>query len=105
LHGLETWFALPERTGVAAPSRAKVWLLTWLAVFPVILAVRLALRPLDLDRWPMAAQAFVLSGLLVPLITFVVMPAVTRLFANWLYPGIAAKTPVFGRSPREGPGR
>lgn len=86
LTGLETWFALSDRPSMVAPARYKMWLLTWGAVFPIVVLVRATLGPLFLDRLPMVVQALVLSGILVPAMIYVVMPRMTKLFAWWLYP-------------------
>lgn len=86
LTGLETWFALPDRPSMVAPARYKMWLLTWLAVFPIVVLVRATLGPPFLDQLPLVVQALVLSGVLVPTMIFLVMPRMTRLFAGWLYP-------------------
>ena len=74
LTGLETWFALPDRPSIVAPGRYKMWLLTWGAVFPVVVLVRATLGPLFLNRLPMVMQALALSGIRVPAMIYVVMP-------------------------------
>ena len=86
LTGLETWFALPGHQPLLAPARYKMWLVSWLAVFPLVVVIRATLGPLFLDHLPLAVQALILSGILVPLMTFVVMPRMTRVFSRWLYP-------------------
>ncbi|HVE82754.1 MAG TPA: antibiotic biosynthesis monooxygenase [Myxococcales bacterium] len=83
--GLETWFTLPGRPAPAPPSRAKMAVLSWVAIYPLILALNATLGP-TLAPLPVPLRALATSAMLVPLMTWVVMPRVTRLFWGWLYP-------------------
>jgi antibiotic biosynthesis monooxygenase (ABM) superfamily enzyme len=85
LTGLETWFTLPQRPGEPAPPRYKMAVITWLAVFPLITAIFVAFEPL-LNQLPMLLRTLVLTVVMVTLMTYVVMPRLTRLFSFWLYP-------------------
>jgi len=85
LTGLETWFTLPSKAGEPAPPRYKMVLVTWLAVFPLITAILLLFGPL-LSQLPMLLRTLVLTGVMVTLMTYVIMPRMTRLFSFWLYP-------------------
>jgi antibiotic biosynthesis monooxygenase (ABM) superfamily enzyme len=85
LTGLETWFTLPSKAGEPSPPRYKMALVTWLAVFPLITAILLLFGPL-LSQLPMLMRTLVLTGVMVTLMTYVVMPRLTRLFSSWLYP-------------------
>ena len=59
-------------------------LLTWVTIFPLITVVVLALDPLlvRLDLFPRLA---VTTAVTVPIMTWLVMPRVTRLLRGWLY--------------------
>ena len=81
--GLETWFALPGRTA-PAPPRWKMFLVTLAAIVPLVLLMNLTVLPL-LSDWPLVARTLVFSGTLTGLMTWVVMPRVTRLFRRFLY--------------------
>ena len=59
--------------------------ITWLAVFALIATIFLALGPV-LDQLPFLLRSPVLTVLMVSLMTYVVMPRMTRLFSFWLYP-------------------
>ena len=59
--------------------------LSLLAIYPLILMVNLSVGPI-LAPLPLPLRALVTSALLVPLMTWVVMPRITRLFYGWLYP-------------------
>jgi len=81
--GLETWFALPGRTA-PAPARWKMALVTLVAIVPLVLLMNLTVLPL-LSGWPLVARTLVFSGTLTGLMTWVVMPRMTRLFRRFLY--------------------
>ena len=63
--------------------RATLALLTWAGAYAVILVV-LAIGGRTLAGWPLAVRALVLSGLMVTAMTWVIAPAMTRLFRGWL---------------------
>jgi antibiotic biosynthesis monooxygenase (ABM) superfamily enzyme len=81
--GLETWFALPGRTA-PAPPKWKMFLVTLAAIVPLVLLMNLTVLPL-LSGWPLVARTLVFSGTLTGLMTWLVMPRMTRLFRKFLY--------------------
>jgi len=81
LHGLEAWFRSPH----SPPPRWKMALVTLLGVYPVSLLIGLVLSP-TLKQLPLALNLFVVSVIIVCLLTWVVMPFVTRLLHAWLNP-------------------
>ncbi len=83
--GLEYWFALPELPAGSPPPRAKMAFVTLLAIYPLSLALPALLAP-ALTPVPALLRSLVVSVLLILLMTYVVMPRMTRLFARWLYP-------------------
>jgi uncharacterized protein len=83
--GLETWFTLPDRPGTPPPPRYKMALLTWIAIFPLITLVVLALDPL-LEKLDLVPRLAVTTAVAVPIMTWLVMPRITRLLRGWLYP-------------------
>ena len=54
-------------------------LITWIAAWPTITGLLLALEGI-LGHWPLALRTFVLTGLMVPLMTLVVVPVISVLF-------------------------
>lgn len=65
------------------PPRYKLFLLTWLAIYPLItLILHLFAQPLNL--LPLPIRTLVLTGVLVYLMTYWVMPRLMKLFRNWL---------------------
>jgi antibiotic biosynthesis monooxygenase (ABM) superfamily enzyme len=84
--GLESWFTLPFQPGTAPPPPYKMALLTWITIFPLITAIVAVTGPL-LEELPLALRLAIMTAIAVPLMTWVVMPRVTRLLRGWLYPG------------------
>jgi len=79
LTGLEAWFRSPN-----PPSRWKMAVATFLGVFPTAAILNLtlgaAIRP-----WPFILSSAVFNGCMVALLTWVVMPLVTRALHGWLH--------------------
>jgi uncharacterized protein len=84
LTGLETWFTLPDRPGTPPPPPYKMAVLTWITIFPLITVVVLALDPL-LDQLTLIPRLAVTTAATVPIMTWLVMPRMTRLFHRWLF--------------------
>jgi uncharacterized protein len=81
--GLETWFTLPEMPGLMTPPpRWKMALVTWLALLPMVIALGYVLAPL---RLPFLIQAAVSTAVPVAMLTWVVMPRLSRALSRWLY--------------------
>jgi uncharacterized protein len=85
LTGLEGWFTLPTQPGLPPPPPYKMAVLTWVTIFPLITLVVVATAPL-LGSLPLVLRLAVTTGVTVPLMTWVVMPRMTRLLRRWLYP-------------------
>ena len=85
LTGLESWFTLPTQPGAPPPPRYKMAAVTWVTIFPLITLVVVASAPL-IGRLPLVARLAVTTLVTVSLMTWVVMPRVTRLLRGWLYP-------------------
>ena len=85
LTGLETWFKLPGSTvpTMKPPPRWKMWLVSLMAVYPLVLAFQVLLVP-RVAGLPLALRALLFPLVLLTLMTFVVMPVVTRLLRRWL---------------------
>ena len=70
---------------LVAPPRCKMAIVTWLAIFPLISLLSYATAPITGDL-PIVVRVLVTTALAVPLMTYAVMPRMTRLFRRWLYP-------------------
>ncbi|MFC1578789.1 antibiotic biosynthesis monooxygenase [Pseudomonadota bacterium] len=81
--GMEFWFSLPELP-VAHPSPHKMALVLFVVVYILIVLINTALAPFVTD-WPYLGRVFLAVFLQVILMTYLVMPRVTRLLKNWLY--------------------
>ena len=80
--GMEVWFTPPS--GRSAPPRYKMAAVSLLAIYPLILLAQWALGPL-LAGWPVPLRTLATSAILVGLMTYLVMPLMTRVFTRWLY--------------------
>jgi antibiotic biosynthesis monooxygenase (ABM) superfamily enzyme len=86
LSGLEAWFTLPGRGAPIPPSRFKMALVTFAAVYSLLTAVTRLFAPL-LAPLPQVVRTPIVCAIVIGLMTYWVMPAITRLLARWLYPG------------------
>jgi uncharacterized protein len=85
LTGLETWFVLTSQQAVVPPPRYKMLLVTCLASFPTVNVINAALQPWLQVLSPLF-RSLVTMVMLLTLMTYVIMPRMTKLFASWLYP-------------------
>ena len=83
--GLESWFTLPHAQALRPLPRWKMALVTLLGVYPTSLLIS-ALIGSWLTHWPGWLKSLALAVCMVALLTWVVMPLLTRLLARWLYP-------------------
>ncbi len=81
LHGLEAWFRSPHHP----PPRWKMAMVTLLGVYPVSLLIGIVLSA-TLKKLPLALNLLVVSAIIVTMLTWVVMPLITRLLHGWLNP-------------------
>jgi antibiotic biosynthesis monooxygenase (ABM) superfamily enzyme len=85
--GLDFWFT-PEGAKAKVPVRWKQFLVTWSAIFPLVLVVPLAVTPalrglgVPANRY---VDTLVITGVIVSLIIYVVMPRYTKLVQRWLF--------------------
>jgi len=79
LHGLEAWFRAPT-----PPPRWKMAFVTFLGVFPTAMILTLALSP-AIKSWPFIVRNVAFNACVVALLTWVVMPFLTRLLHHWLH--------------------
>ena len=101
LTGLETWFKLPGSNvpTMKPPPRWKMWLVSLVAVYPLVLAFQASVVP-RMARLPLPLRALLFPLVLLTLMTFVVMPMVTRLLRRWLGPR-PDEEPLQGELPPE----
>ena len=85
LTGLEAWFTPPVVPPSLHPPRGRMTVVTWLGIFPTVSLYLWLLAPLLADPFFLARTA-ILTALIVPTMTYAVMPRLTRLLKNWLNP-------------------
>lgn len=83
--GLETWFEAPKGTVTAQPSPHRMALVLIVVVFLLVLTLNSILVPVT-ENWPAELRLLVTIILQVALMTYVIMPRLTRLLATWIYP-------------------
>ncbi|MFF0160824.1 antibiotic biosynthesis monooxygenase [Streptomyces sp. NPDC005263] len=82
--GMEAWFRLPGTT-VQAPPRWKMVLTTFLGAYPFTVLIQWLVTPVSAG-WPLPLRAAVFPLILLPVLTYLVMPLLSRLLRLWLYP-------------------
>jgi len=83
LHGLQTWSAPPLPAPIMVPPKWKLTVVSWLGIFPLV-AVSLGLLGPLLQSWPYLARIFVVTVLVVSLMSYVVMPRLVVWMGWWL---------------------
>jgi antibiotic biosynthesis monooxygenase (ABM) superfamily enzyme len=73
----------PVPSAPARPPRYKQAVITWLGVYPILTVTLALLRPV-MATWPLPLQTLLVTLLLVPLLTYLVFPLLTRAFRAWL---------------------
>lgn len=85
--GLDFWFT-PAGAKAKVPVRWKQYLVTWSAIYPLALGIPLAVNPilqyLGVPNNRLIATLAV-TGIVVFLMVYVVMPRYTRLVQRWLF--------------------
>jgi antibiotic biosynthesis monooxygenase (ABM) superfamily enzyme len=86
--GIEGWFDEPtgrvvSQLGAAGPPRWKQAVVIFLAFLPTNLLAQVALAPL-IGEWPLVARVLMLTAVLIPVMTYLVLPFVTRRLQWWL---------------------
>lgn len=89
LTGLEFWFSAPPGTVVPQPSRPRMALVMIVVVFTLVLligsAVNTAFAALPFET-PYPLRLLVTIAIEVALMTYWLMPVLTRRLARWIYP-------------------
>ncbi len=85
--GLDFWFT-PPGAKAQVPVRWKQYLITWSAIYPLVLGVPMIVVPV-LERLSLADNhlltTFAVTGTVVFLMVYVVMPRYTKLIKRWLF--------------------
>lgn len=81
--GLETWFSLPDQAD-QGPPRWKMVAVTSVVIFVLQVLIQAFLLS-TLLHWPLVLRAAIMSVAMTLLMTYIVMPRVTKLLRRWLY--------------------
>jgi len=82
--GLEFWFT-PPANATGEPPRWKMVIVTLLVMYPLSVLLSILLQPVMTVTPPLLAP-LVMMGVMIPLVTYWIMPLAVRLFARWLFP-------------------
>jgi len=83
IDGWEGWFVTPGYAPPVPPRRWKMAVITLSALFPTVYILSKALRPIVMD-WPLSLGLLLSLALTTSLMTWIVMPALTRVLGAWL---------------------
>lgn len=81
--GIDFWFTTPEMK-VQGPPKWKMAIITWIAVYPMVIMLLYfygALFPL----LALPLKVLFVTLTLVPLLTWFLMPSLTKLFKSWIF--------------------
>jgi antibiotic biosynthesis monooxygenase (ABM) superfamily enzyme len=84
--GLEFWFLPPRGTIVPQPSRFRMALVMILVVYGLVISIGQLVSTLVGDIIPSYVRLFVTISIEIFLMTFVLMPRLTKFLAKWIYP-------------------
>ena len=87
--GLEYWFTLPNAPA-STPPRYKMATVTIIAIYPLSLFLNPLITGL-IPNAPIPLRSLILASILVILMTYLVMPIMTRIFKAWLFPSVTEK--------------
>lgn len=83
LTGLETWFTAPP--GAPAPSRFRMAIVMIVVVYAFVLVLG-PIVAFFIPRAPFELRLFVAIAIEIMLMTYIVMPRITKWLARWIYP-------------------
>lgn len=83
--GLEAWVTPSEPAETSHPPKYKTAIVTWIAIYPLVLGSIAAVAPFTVGA-STALRTAAVTLIVVPAMTYVVMPPLTALFRDWLYP-------------------
>ncbi|MBC7183974.1 antibiotic biosynthesis monooxygenase [Marinobacter sp. GH_1] len=83
--GIITWFTLPGQNPVKPPPKWKMTIVSWLALYPAVTLVFVLFGDL-LAQIPLLLRTMAVTIVVMLLMSYVLMPRMTRWFAFWLFP-------------------
>ena len=83
--GIVTWFTLPGQNPVTPPPKWKMTIVSWLALYPAVTLVFMLFGDLLLQV-PLLLRTMIVTIVVMGLMSYVLMPRMTRWFSFWLFP-------------------
>lgn len=83
--GLEFWFSPPKGAIIPQPSRFRMALVMIAVIFGLVLSIGQAVGMVAAEV-PSYIRLFVTISIEIFLMTYVLMPRITKLLAKWIYP-------------------
>lgn len=65
------------------PPKYKTALIIWMAIYPLITGILWAFGPYLMEI-PLMLRTLILTGVLVPIMVYVAIPTLQKVFKNWL---------------------
>ncbi|WP_404364914.1 antibiotic biosynthesis monooxygenase [Marinobacter sp.] len=84
--GIVTWFTLPGQNPVKPPPKYKMTIVSWLALYPAVTLIFVLFGDL-LATLPLLLRTLIVTVFVMLLMSYVLMPRMTRWFSFWLFPG------------------
>jgi antibiotic biosynthesis monooxygenase (ABM) superfamily enzyme len=69
------------------PRRGRMTVVTWIGIFPSVYLYERVASWIMPPGTPVLLRIAVITALVVPTMSYLVSPQLTRLFKKWLYPG------------------
>jgi antibiotic biosynthesis monooxygenase (ABM) superfamily enzyme len=66
------------------PPKWKFAIMVWLAIYPTITLVSYIIGD-AIKSWPLPLKTLLMTGILVPLMVFILLPFLRKLLGNWLH--------------------
>jgi antibiotic biosynthesis monooxygenase (ABM) superfamily enzyme len=90
--GLEFWFSPPRGALIPQPSRFRMALVMIAVIFGLVLSIG-QLVGIVAAEVPSYIRLFITISIEIFLMTYVIMPRITKLLAKWIYPSSKAAAP------------
>ncbi len=71
----------------ASPPTWKLMLVKWLGLYPILVLISYGIKWAPIDP-SIPVKLLITTGILVPLLNYVITPLFDSLFSDWLYKGI-----------------
>jgi antibiotic biosynthesis monooxygenase (ABM) superfamily enzyme len=66
------------------PPKWKFAIMVWLAIYPTITLVSFLIGDI-IKSWPLPFKTLLMTGILVPLMVFVLLPLLRKFLGEWLH--------------------